>query len=366
MIIESIELKDYRNYEGLEIYFSPATNIIYGENAQGKTNILEAAYLSGTSKSHRGSKDKEIIRFDAEEAHIRTKVLKREKNYQIDIHLKKNGRKGIAVNHVPLKRAADIFGILNIIFFSPEDLNIIKSGPEKRRRFMDSELCQIDKIYLNNLTNYNKVLNNRNKLLKDIYFNPGSKKTLDVWDEQLINYGKKIISTRRKFVSDIAPMVRKMHENISGNRESLVVSYEPDIDDIFFYDELIRNRERDIKSGSTSTGPHRDDMSFLINDVDIRKYGSQGQQRTCALSLKLSEIKLVEEAIGEKPVLLLDDVMSELDSKRQNDLLMSLDDMQILLTCTGVDELIKSRLHIDKVFEINNNKATEISIQEEV
>ena len=366
MIIESIELKDYRNYEGLEIIFSPATNIIYGENAQGKTNILEAAYLSGTSKSHRGSRDKEIIRFDASEAHIRTKVIKQGKKYQIDIHLKQNGRKGIAVNHVPLKRAADIFGILNIIFFSPEDLNIIKSGPEKRRKFMDSELCQIDKVYLNNLTNYNKVLNNRNKLLKDIYFNPGSKKTLDVWDEQLINYGKKIIATRRRFVSDIAPIVSAMHSDISGQREVLSVSYEPDIDDMFFYDELIRNREKDIKTGSTSTGPHRDDMSFLINDVDIRKYGSQGQQRTCALSLKLSEIKLVEEAIGEKPVLLLDDVMSELDSKRQNDLLLSLDDMQILLTCTGVDELIKSRLHIDKIFEIKDNKATEISIQEEV
>ncbi len=361
MIIESIELKDYRNYEGLQIEFSPSTNIIYGDNARGKTNILEAAYMSGTSKSHRGSRDKEIIRFECEEAHIRTKVIKDEKKYQIDIHLKKNGRKGIAVNHVPLKRAADIFGILNIIFFSPEDLDIIKSGPDKRRRFMDSELCQINKIYLNDLTNYNKVLNNRNKLLKDIYFKPDNKKTLDVWDEQLTNYGKRIIATRRQFVSDIAPIVARMHHDISGGREELSISYDPNIDDMFLYDELIRNREKDIRSGSTSTGPHRDDISFLINGVDIRKYGSQGQQRTCALSLKLSEIKLVEEAIGEKPVLLLDDVMSELDSKRQNDMLSSLDDMQILLTCTGVDELIKSRLHVDRIFEIKDNNATEIN-----
>ncbi len=361
MIIDSIELKDYRNYENLNIRFSPSGNIIYGENARGKTNILEAAYMSGTSKSHKGSRDKDIIRFDAEEAHIRTKIKKRDRDYQIDIHLKKNGRKGIAVNHVPLKKTADLFGILNIIFFSPEDLSIIKSSPEKRRRFMDSELCQIDKIYLNDLTNYNKVINNRNKLLKDIYFNSSERKTLDVWDEQLINYGKRIISKRRKFVQDIAPIVSGMHSNISGGREKLTINYEPDIDDIFFYDELIKNRDRDIKTGSTSTGPHRDDLSFLIDGVDIRKYGSQGQQRTCALSLKLSEIKLVEETIGEKPVLLLDDVMSELDSKRQNDLLSSLDDMQIIITCTGVDELIKSRLHIDKIFEINDNRATEIS-----
>ena len=361
MIIESIELKNFRNYEGLEICFSPSTNILYGENARGKTNILEAAYMSGTSKSHRGSRDKEIIRFSEEEAHIRTKVIKNEKNYQIDIHLKKNGRKGIAVNHVPLKRAADIFGILNIIFFSPEDLAIIKSGPSERRRFMDSELCQIDKVYLNNLTNYNKVLSQRNKLLKDIYFNPGSKSTLDVWDEQLVNYGKKIINTRRRFASDIAPIVEKMHESISGGREKLVVTYEPDIDDIFFYDELIRGREKDLKTGSTSVGPHRDDLEFLIDGVDIRKYGSQGQQRTCALSLKLSEIKLVEKVIDEKPVLLLDDVMSELDSKRQNDLLSSLDDMQILLSCTGVDEFIKNRFHIDKIFEIKDNSAIEMN-----
>ena len=360
MIIESIELKNFRNYEGLDINFSPSTNILYGENARGKTNILEAAYISGTSKSHRGSHDKEIIRFKEDEAHIRTKVIKDGKNYQIDIHLKKNGRKGIAVNHVPLKRAADIFGILNMIFFSPEDLSIIKAGPSERRRFMDSELCQIDKIYLNNLTSYNKVLNQRNKLLKDISFNPNIKSTLDVWDEQLVTYGKKIISARRRFAADIAPIVSEMHGSISGGRERLKLSYEPNIDDIFFYDELIRNRDRDMKMGSTSVGPHRDDLEFLIDDVDIRKYGSQGQQRTCALSLKLSEIRLVEEAIGEKPVLLLDDVMSELDSKRQNDLLSSLGDMQIILTCTGVDEFIKNRFHIDRIFEIKDNSAKEM------
>ncbi len=360
MIIESIELKNFRNYEGLKIDFSPSTNILYGENARGKTNILEAAYMSGTSKSHKGSHDKEIIRFEEDEGHIRTKVIKNNKNYQIDIHLKKSGRKGIAVNHVPLKKAADIFGILNIIFFSPEDLGIIKNGPSERRRFMDSELCQIDKVYLNNLTNYNKVLNQRNKLLKEIYINPSAKETIDVWDQQLITYGKKIIETRRRFINDISPIVKDMHNGISGGRENLDIIYEPDIDDIFFYDELIRNREKDIKTGSTSTGPHRDDLGFSIDNVDVRKYGSQGQQRTCALSLKLSEIKLVEEVIGEKPVLLLDDVMSELDSNRQNDLLSSLGDMQILLTCTGVDSFIKNRFHIDKIFEIRDNNAFEL------
>ena len=169
MIIKSIELKNFRNYEDLNIKFDSGTNILYGDNAQGKTNILESAYVSGTTKSHKGSKDKEMIRFEENESHIRTLVEKKEKQYQIDIHLKKNKAKGIAVNKIPIKKASELFGILNMVFFSPEDLNIIKNGPAERRKFMDMELCQLDKIYMSDLSNYNKVLAQRNQLLKDIY-----------------------------------------------------------------------------------------------------------------------------------------------------------------------------------------------------
>ncbi|MCR4999523.1 MAG: DNA replication/repair protein RecF [Lachnospiraceae bacterium] len=352
MIIKSVELSNFRNYEHLEIAFDEKTNIIYGDNAQGKTNILESAYVSGTSKSHKGSPDKEMIRFGESEGHIRTIVQKNDKDYQIDIHLRKNKSKGIAINKVPIKKASELFGFLNIIFFAPDDLNIIKDGPTERRRFIDSELCQLDKIYLYDLTNYKKTLEQRNKLMKDIYFNPSLRDTLSVWDEKLIEYGKKVIKRRREFINEISGIVNNIHSNISGGRENLQISYEPNVEDIFFADELIRARDKDLKYGQTSVGPHRDDIRFTIADTDIRKFGSQGQQRTCALSLKLSEIQIVEQTIGEKPVLLLDDVLSELDSNRQNYLLSCLDDTQTIITCTGLDDFVKNRFQINKVFHI--------------
>ena len=356
MIIKSVELSNFRNYEHLDITFDSKTNIIYGDNAQGKTNILESAYVSGTSKSHKGSPDKEMIRFGEKEGHIRTIVEKGGKDYQIDIHLRKNKSKGIAINKVPIKKASELFGFLNIIFFSPDDLNIIKDGPTERRRFIDSELCQLDKIYLYDLTNYKKTLEQRNKLMKDIYFNPSLRDTLSVWDEKLVEYGKKVIKRRREFIDEISGIVTDIHSNISGGRETLQISYEPNVEDIFLADELIRAREKDLKYGQTSVGPHRDDIKFTIADTDIRQFGSQGQQRTCALSLKLSEIQIVEQTIGEKPVLLLDDVLSELDSNRQNFLLGSLYDTQTIITCTGLDEFVKNRFQINKIFHIVEGK----------
>lgn len=354
MYIKKIELLDFRNYESLELDLSDNTNILYGDNAQGKTNILEATYISGTTKSHKGSHDKEVIKFDKDEAHIKTIVCKNEKDFQIDIHLRKNKTKGIAINRIPVKRASDLFGLLNIIFFSPEDLNIIKLGPSERRRFMDIELCQLDKIYLSDLTNYNKVLNQRNKLLKDIIYNPSLKETLFVWDEKLVEYGKKIIKTRREFINELNIIVKDIHNNITGGRENIELEYDPDIEDYLFFDELMKKKDTDLRYAQTSVGPHRDDIKISVNGIDMRKFGSQGQQRTCALSMKLSEIKFVEDKIGEKPVLLLDDVFSELDHNRQNFLLESLENIQTIITCTGIDEFINTRLHIDKVYEVSN------------
>ncbi len=360
MIIKSIELKNFRNYEDLNISFDEGTNIFYGDNAQGKTNILEAAYVSGTTKSHKCSKDKEMIRFGEQEAHIRTIVLKNGKEYQIDMHLKHNKTKGIAINKVPIRKASELFGILNMVFFSPEDLNIIKNGPSERRRFLDSELCQLDRIYLSDLTTYNKILNQRNKLLKDIVYRPDLKDTLPIWDLQLAETGKKIIKRRKQFVEELSEIVYRNHYHISGGKEELILKYDPDVDDIFFEDELLRVRERDLKQCMTSVGPHRDDLLFSIQDIDIRKFGSQGQQRTSALSLKLSEIELVKKAIHETPVLLLDDVLSELDSNRQNYLLNSIHDTQTLITCTGLDEFVKNRFHINKIFKVVQGNVSEI------
>lgn len=352
MIIKSIELQNFRNYEDLNISFDEGTNIFYGDNAQGKTNILEAAYLSGTTKSHKCSKDKEMIRFGEQESHIRTVVVKKDKEYQIDMHLKNNRSKGIAINKVPIKKASELFGILNMVFFSPEDLNIIKNGPAERRRFLDSELCQLDKIYLSDLTTYNKILNQRNKLLKDMVYRPDLKDTLPVWDMQLVETGRKIIRRRKQFVDELNEIVHDIHYRISGEKEDLLLQYEPSIEDIFFEDELFRVKERDMRQCMTSVGPHRDDLLFSIGEVDIRKFGSQGQQRTSALSLKLSEIELVKRSIHDTPVLLLDDVLSELDSNRQNYLLNSIHDTQTLITCTGLDEFVKNRFHINKIFKV--------------
>ena len=352
MIIKSIELQNFRNYEDLNISFDEGTNIFYGDNAQGKTNILEAAYLSGTTKSHKCSKDKEMIRFGEQESHIRTVVVKKDKEYQIDMHLKNNRSKGIAINKVPIKKASELFGILNMVFFSPEDLNIIKNGPAERRRFLDSELCQLDKIYLSDLTTYNKILNQRNKLLKDMVYRPDLKDTLPVWDMQLVENGRKIIRRRKQFVDELNEIVHDIHYRISGEKEDLLLQYEPSIEDIFFEDELSRVKERDMRQCMTSVGPHRDDLLFSIGEVDIRKFGSQGQQRTSALSLKLSEIELVKRSIHDTPVLLLDDVLSELDSNRQNYLLNSIHDTQTLITCTGLDEFVKNRFQINKIFKV--------------
>lgn len=354
MIIKSLELANYRNYDSLEIHFSSGTNILYGNNAQGKTNILEAIYLSSTTKSHKGSKDGDIIHFNQEEAHIRTVLEKDGIESRIDMHLRKNKSKGIAIDGQKIKKASELLGLLNVVFFSPEDLNIIKNGPAERRRFVDMELCQLDSFYLYNLNHYNKIVNQRNKLLKDMYFHPELRDTLNIWDSQLISFGSKIIERRKLFTKQLNEIIYEIHKKLSGNKEELVIYYEPDVLIEEYERSLSVNQERDIKLKQTTVGPHRDDFSFMAGNIDIRKFGSQGQQRTAALSLKLSEIELVKKMIKDNPVLLLDDVLSELDSNRQNYLLNSIGDIQTIITCTGLDEFINNRFEIDKVFQVDN------------
>ena len=361
MIIKSLELADYRNYDTLSLNFDKGVNILYGDNAQGKTNILEAVYVAATTKSHRGSKDREIINFDKEEAHIRAYVEKDGTESRIDMHLRKAGSKGIAIDGQKIKRAADLLGLCNVVFFSPEDLGIIKNGPSERRRFVDMELCQLDSLYIHNLNNYNKIINQRNRLLKDMYFSPGLMETLSVWDMQLAGFGSKVIERRRKFVEQLNPIIASIHRELSGGREKLEILYEPDTESEDFERKLRINRERDIKMKTTSVGPHRDDFAFLIDNIDARKFASQGQQRTAALSLKLSEIELVKNMINDSPILLLDDVLSELDSGRQQLLCNSIGNIQTIITCTGLEDFINNRFEINRIFKVKEGTVTCVS-----
>lgn len=251
-----------------------------------------------------------------------------------------------------------MFGVVNLVFFSPEDLNIIKNGPGERRRFLDLELCQLDKIYLTDIASYNHIVNQRNKLLKDIYVQPSLKDTLEIWDMQMAEYGRRIIHKRNEFIDELNETVRQINHNLTGGLEELEVIYEPSAaaDDL---ENAIRDsRERDMRMKLTSVGPHRDDLCVMANGIDIRRYGSQGQQRTAALSLKLSEIYIVKRKIKDTPILFLDDVLSELDSSRQNYLLDSISDIQTLITCTGLDDFISHQFQINKVFQVVQGAVT--------
>lgn len=356
MIIKALELSNFRNYGLLDMDFDRGTNILYGDNAQGKTNILEAIYLCATTRSHRGSKDRDIVNFEEEEAHIRAILDKKGDEIRIDMHLRKSKTKGIAIDGNRLKRASQLLGLMNVVLFSPEDLSIIKNGPTERRRFVDMELCQLDPMYLYHLNNYNKIVNQRNKLLKELSVNPQLKGTLDIWDTQLAAFGGHVIERRYAFSEQLNGIIQKIHKSLSGGKEELKVVYEPEVEKEKFADKLLQNQERDIYLKQTTTGPHRDDFAFVANGIDLRKFGSQGQQRTAALSLKLSEIELVKKMTGDTPILLLDDVLSELDSSRQNYLLGSIGEIQTIITCTGLDEFVNNRFEINKIFNIVDGK----------
>lgn len=359
MQIDLLELKNYRNYEKLSVNFDPGVNIIYGENAQGKTNILESIYMCCSGKSHKGSKEREIIKHEKDEAHVKAEFLPEHgSRRRIDIHLKKSKGKGLAVNKIPIRKISELYGNILVVIFSTEDLDMIKRGPSDRRRFIDMELCQIDPVYVENLITYNRILVQRRELFKkmedDGRDDPSLLETLDVWDLQLVNYGTEIIKRRREFIEELNGIIFDIHYSITSGMEKIRLVYEPSTDEDIFYENLIKNRERDIFLKQTSVGPHRDDFSIYNGPDNMRTYGSNGQQRTCALSLKLSEIKLIEKKKGEKPVLLLDDVLSELDRNRQKMLIRELEGTQTIITCTGIDEFVENELKNSKKFYIKN------------
>ncbi len=354
MIIKSLDLENYRNYKNLYLEFDEGTNILTGENAQGKTNILEAIYLCSTTKSHRGSKDGEIINFENDEGHVRSVINKKNEEIRIDLHLRKSKSKVIALNLEKLKKTSELIGILNVVLFSPEDLNIIKGGPSYRRSFIDMQICRLDSSYVFNLSSYNKIIDQRNKLLKDIYFEPALKETLFIWDSQLQSYGSQVIKKRKEFVEELNEIVKEIHYKLTGQKEFLDIKYEPDTLEDEIEKNLRLNAERDLKSKMTSCGPHRDDYVININGIDARKFGSQGQQRTAALSLKLAEIEIIKKNTNDSPIFLLDDVLSEIDSNRQNMLLESISDIQTIITCTGLDDFVNERFTINRVFDVHD------------
>lgn len=358
MIVKQIELNNFRNYEMLSLPLSEEINILYGDNAQGKTNILEAIYLCSTTKSHKGSKDREMIRLGMEEAHVRMQLKKADIPHKVDMHLKKNKSKGVAIDGVPIRKSSELFGLMNVVFFSPEDLSMMKNGPGERRRFMDLELCQLNQWYLVYLSNYNKILMHRNNLLKQIGYNKKLMETIEVWDSQLLEYGTRIIKARASFLEELNLLVGEIHERLSGGRETLTVSYEPNVAAEFYEEKLKLSIERDVYQKATGYGPHRDDIVFFIGKENVKIFGSQGQQRTAALSLKLAEIELVKRKIGENPVLLLDDVLSELDRNRQRHLLDSIEGIQTIITCTGLEEFVGDRRRFNHICHVEEGTVT--------
>ena len=358
MLIKFLELENYRNIKEMSVRFSEGCNIIYGENGQGKTNMLESIYMCGFGKSHKNSKEKDIIDQDAQEAHIKAEFDSDINSHRVDIHLRKNRSKGMALDRVPIKTFRELYGRILVVMFSAEDLSIVKRSPSDRRRFIDMELCQIDPLYMDNLINYNRILDQRRELFKLMEYGDVHElyPTLDIWDLQLSDYGSRIIKRRREFIEELNDIIFNIHYEITGGKEKLRIVYEPSSDEDSLYEELLKNRERDRTYKQTHAGPHRDDLSFYDDRTDLKIYGSSGQQRSCAISLKLSEIYIIEKQKKEKPVLLLDDVLSELDRNRQTQLIQSLQGMQTIITCTGMDEFIGEKLGQVSKIQIMNGQ----------
>ena len=351
MYIKDIELRNFRNYRDIKVSFGKNVNIFIGSNAQGKTNLLEAIYMNSMARSFKTSRDRELVMFGEDMCMIKTSAMAGDEEYVTEIAVSSDGVKAVKVNGSRIRKTSELLERIYIIIFSPEDLKIVKEGPEKRRRFMDRELCQIKPGYYMDLGNYRKVLKQRNALLKEDEIETS---ILDIWDMELAKYGSRITAERRRFIKNTDEMSASLHSAISGGREKLSLIYEADApeDEGDFIEILREARDEDIKNRNTSRGPHRDDFSIMADKIDLRKFGSQGQQRTAALSLKLSEIRIIEKETGERPILLLDDVLSELDSQRQSYLINSLGENQLFITTADLSGKVVRELPRGKIFKI--------------
>ncbi len=373
MLIENLKLKDFRNYKNLDVDFAKAFNIIYGNNAQGKTNIIEAVFLCASGRSHRTSKDIELMKYDA--AGFGIKLLFEKENIQeeIEIVYTPEEKKKIKINEIPVKKIGDLMGHLNAVIFSPEDLLVIKQGPAERRRFADITLSQLKPSYFYDLQQYAKILYQRNTLLKNIVVKRELEATLDVWDRHLVRTGSRIMAIRSGFIKKLDKLAAARHAKLTNNEEILMLKYSPsfEIDDNFNNQEieevftrvLEKCRTREIQRGSSMYGPHRDDIDIILNGESTKIYGSQGQQRTSVLSMKLAEIDLMKEESGDSPVLLLDDVLSELDDKRKEYLLENIIGLQTFITCTDKRFFQRSTENAALFYVENGNIANDIYLR---
>ena len=363
MYIESLKVKNYRNYEELEMHFENKVNVILGENAQGKTNIMESIYVLAMAKSHRTSNDKDLIRWDEEYAKIEGRVQKKNSSVPLELIISKKGKKA-KCNHIEQQRLSQYIGNMNVVMFAPEDLHLVKGSPQVRRRFIDMEIGQASPVYLHEYSQYQKILQQRNHYLKLLQTKKQSDfAMLDVLTDQFIQYAVKIIQKRFQFLSILQKWAEPIHSGISRNLETLRIEYKPSVDvsESMNMSKMVEEyrakfekvKQREIDRGVSLFGPHRDDLAFIVNDRDVQTFGSQGQQRTTALSLKLAEIELIHSEIGEYPILLLDDVLSELDDFRQSHLLNTIQGkVQTFVTTTSVEGIDHRTLQEAATFEV--------------
>lgn len=356
MFIEKLKLKNYRNYKEEIFNFSEGLNVIVGKNAQGKTNVLEAIFFSVIGKSFKTNKEKELIKWEENYSQIEGFFKRKYRDVKIEVNFDRNFKKNIKIDGLSIKRTGELLGHVNAVFFSPDELKLIKESPEERRKFLNIAISQINKRYFYLLGRYEKVLANRNKLLKTSKDIKTLKETIDIWDRSLADISEKIAKEREEFVKALSPLAKLAHSYISSGKENLEIKYNTFEVEGDYKTNLIKtlqkNLNKDYKLGYTTVGVHRDDLDIYLNGVEVKNFGSQGQQRTVSLSLKLAELEIIKERTGEYPILLLDDVLSELDSERRKKLIKFTSKTQTILTCTEFDQEVENY----KKIEIENGK----------
>lgn len=333
MWIDKISINNFRNYKNQEIKLNKKINIFYGENAQGKTNIIESIFFCSIGKSFRTNKDKELINLNEESCNINITFNKKDRDGKIKVNI--GNKKEIYINEIKIKKLSELLGNINVVLFTPDDINILKGGPQNRRKFLDIMISQLRPKYMYIYTLYNKALEERNNYLKKIKTENKKEDLLELWDQQLAEYGEIIYKYRSEFINKIKEKIKDIHYNITKNKEEIKIEYISDCVDKEKYLSFLKERRKlDIIKGYTTRGIHRDDFIISINNLPVNIYGSQGQTRTSILSLKLSELQVIYDEIGENPILLLDDFMSELDEKRRNNFLENIKETQVIITCT--------------------------------
>lgn len=365
LYVDNVRLINFRNYMNLKLELNKKVNIFIGKNAQGKTNLLESIYLCSAGKSFRTNIDKDMINIKKNQCYVATEVFGNHLDKLIEIKLERNKPKRIKINKLELEKNRDLYSGLNVVVFSPEDLKIIKDGPSERRNFIDKEISQIKPVYRYNLSRYNKILFQRNNLLKNMGIDKKNRHLIDIFNMQMVKFGSKVINDRARFIENLALSSRKIHKDITYGQEELFLRYRTNVTERFdrlvdieknFIKKLEKDINNDILKGSTKIGPHRDDIDILINNMDSKTFASQGQQRTAILSMKLAEIDIIKEEKEDYPVLLLDDVLSELDKDRRKYLVRNFKDLQTIITSTDIIDLREIDSLEKKIFYIKNGK----------